>query len=171
MEYYQADQADSPDATFKSSVEEFTEYYHKNSFYDMQERLVRMYVATHDRRVVGYVTLAMAHLRPDATKEIKEKEVNGNIPALLISHLAVHEDHQRLGIGSKLLDLVFYVVPKLERWSGCRYVVLSPRDDAGVINFYERYGFEYAPNFNDDKYSAACLMDLRSYYSTQVGGT
>lgn len=155
---------------FKSSVEEFTEYYHKNSFYDMQERLVRMYVAKHDRRVVGYVTLAMAHIRPDATKEIKEKEVNGNIPALLISHLAVHEDHQRRGIGSKLLDLIFYVVLKLERWSGCRYVVLSPRDDAGVINFYERYGFEHPPNFNDDEYSAACLMDLRAYYSAQVGG-
>lgn len=167
MKYYQAD---NPDVTFKSNVEEFTEYYHKNSFYDMQEKLVRMYVAKHDRRVVGYVTLAMAHLRSDATKEIKEKEVDGNIPALLISHLAVHEDHQRLWIGSKLLDLVFRIVPKLERWSGCRYVMLSPRDDAGVINFYKTNGFMHLPNFNDDKYSIACLMDLGSYYSAHVGG-
>ncbi len=111
---------------------------------------------------MGYVTLAMAHIRPDATEEIKEKRVNGNIPALLISHLAVRKDFLRRGIGTSLLDLVFATVPELEKWAGCRYVMLNPRDDQGVRDFYIKYGFKYEPNFEGDMENDACLVNLKS---------
>lgn len=163
--YYQIEESDDPDATFKSSVEEFTTYYRVTGFYDIQERLAHMYVVMRNQQVIGYVTLAMQHLRYDATEEIKEKRVKYNIPALLISHLAVHEDFQRRGIGTKLLDLVFYLAPKLTCWVGCRYAMLSPRHSKGVMAFYENYGFKHPPNFNDNKYSDVFLMDLKEYYS------
>lgn len=150
-----------PDDGFESSVEEFTVYYNTQGLYDIGERLVRMYVAKHGDVVVGYVTLAMAHLKHNATDEISTKEVNGYIPAVLISHLAVHKNFQRRGIGTRLLDVVFKVVHKLERWIGCRYVMLNPRDDQGVRDFYDKYGFTYYPNINDDKNNDAFLMDMK----------
>ena len=128
----------------------------------MRERLVRIYVVKRGERVAGYVTLAMAHIRPDATEEIKEKEVNVNIPALLISHLAVRKDFLRRGIGTSLLDLVFAIVPELEQWAGCRYVMLNPRDDQGVRDFYVKYGFKYEPSFEGDMENDACLVNLKS---------
>ena len=123
---------------------------------------MRTYVVKRGERVSGYVTLAMAHTRPDATEEIKEKRVNGNIPALLISHLVVRKDFLRRGIGTSLLDLVFAIVPELEKWAGCRYVMLNPRDDQGVRDFYVKYGFKYEPNFEGDMENDACLMNLKS---------
>ena len=165
-EYCQIDEHYVLENDFESDVKEFTDYYHRDSIQDMLDWLVRMYVIKRNSQVLGYVTLAMARLRSDATEKIKELRVNENIPALLISHLAVHKDFQRRKIGTKLLDLVFELVPKLQKRAGCRYVMLSPRDDSGVMAFYENYGFEHPPNFKDDKYSDAYLMDLKSYYST-----
>ena len=131
----------------------------------MLDWLVRMHVIERNSQVLGYVTLAMARLRSDATEKIQKLRVNENIPAL-ISHLAVHANFKRRKIGTKLLDLVFELVPKLQKRAGCRYVMLSPRDDSGVMAFYENHKFEHPPNFKDDKYSDAYLMDLKSYYST-----
>lgn len=161
LSFYMIKEGDMPDDSFESSVKEFTDYYHTFSLFDISERLVRMYVAKRGDQVVGYVTLAMAHLKHDATGEIRAKEINDNIPALLISHLAVHKNFCRQQIGTSLLNLVFYVVFRLERWIGCRYVMLNPRDDQGVRDFYSNYGFTYYPNINDDKKRDAFLMDLK----------
>ncbi len=54
---------DPIDKTFESSDPEFTEYYQIQSQYDLQEGLAGTYLLKVDGRVVGYVSLAMAHLR------------------------------------------------------------------------------------------------------------
>ena len=102
VEYCQVKENDLPDDNFESRVEEFTEYYCTDSLQDIREKLVRMYFIKYLRHVIGYVTLTMAHIRHDATDPIKAKQVNGNIPALLISHLAVHKDFQRQGVGTAI---------------------------------------------------------------------
>ena len=149
------------DDGFESSVKEFTDYYRIQGRYDVQERLVSMYVAKRGDKVVGYVAIAMAHLKHDATDEIRAKEVNSDIPALLISHLAVHKNFCRQRIGTRLLNRVFRTIRKLKRRIGCRYVMLNPRDDQGVRDFYANYGFEYCQDINDDRNRDAFLMDLK----------
>lgn len=161
VEYYQVEETDLLNDGFESDVDEFTTYYRVDCLQDVREKLVHMYLLKLNSSVVGYVTLAMAHIRHDATEQIKAKEINGNVPALLISHLAVHKDYKRCNVGTALLDLVFDLVPQLESFAGCRYVMLNPRDDQGVRNFYSNYGFEYYPNFKDDKNADAFLMDLK----------
>ena len=160
-EYYQVKENELLDGLFESDIDEFTEYYRIEYLYDVREKLVCMYLIKFNEVVLGYVTLTMTHIRSDATKKIEAKEVNENIPALLISHLAVHKDFQRRGIGSALLDLIFELVPQLEKFAGCRYVMLNPRNDQNVRDFYTAYGFDYYNNFKSDKESDAFLMDLK----------
>ncbi len=160
-EYYKVPNTDPLDDDFKSEIQEFTDYYHRDSLQDIREKLVQMYVLKIEGKVMGYVTLAMTHIRNDVTEAIKEKDVNGTIPALLISHLAVRAGHNRRGIGHELLDMIFSrLVPKLKKFAGCRYVMLNPRDDAGVRKFYDDYGFDYAENAMNDKESDAFLYDV-----------
>lgn len=160
--YYKVKESDLLDTTFESDIDEFTQYFHIESLNDIREKLVQMYLIKASEKVLGYVTLAMAHIRPDATKEIKTKEVYGNIPSLLISHLAVRKGFQRQGLGTRLLDLVFVdIIPNLETFVGCRYVMLNPRNDEGVRKFYNDYGFVYYDNFKSDKDSDACLFDVK----------
>ncbi len=165
-EFLQVKDTDLLEDDFASDEKEFTDYYHIDALQDVRERLVRMYILKINGAVLGYVTLAMAHIRNDATEEIKNKEVNGTIPALLISHLAVRQRYERRGIGTALLKNVFgYLVPELHTRAGCRYVVLNPRDDAGVRSFYKSYGFDYYDKFlrdgTLDKTSDAFLYDLK----------
>ena len=96
--------------SFESSIVEFTEYYHIDCFQDIREKLVQMYRIKYNGIVVGYVTITLAHIRPDATKQIKSKEINNNIPAILISHLAVHKDYQRQGIGNYVDRFSFLIL-------------------------------------------------------------
>ena len=106
VRYSKVSESDLLDDGFESSVEEFTTYYHIDMLGDIRERIVRTYRMILDGTVVGYVTVSLAHLKPDATRAIKKKETTSNIPALLISHLAVHKDYSRRGIGGELLDMV-----------------------------------------------------------------
>lgn len=155
------------ESDFTSEEKEFTDYYHMDSWQDVLERLVKMYILKIDGKVMWYVTLAMAHIRNDATPQIKEKGINGTVPALLISHLAVRKGNHRRGIGKAMLKNIFgSVVPELHSRAGCRYVMLNPRDAQYVRDFYTDFGFDYYDKFladgKSDKESDACLYDLKS---------
>lgn len=137
---------------FESTIQEFTDYFHQDSWEDIRLHIVKMYVLKLDGKIMGYVTLANAHLRHDATGPIESKELNGPVPALLISHLAVHKDHQRRHVGQTMLKEIFAsVVPKITPLTGCRYVLLNPRNDKGVRDFYDDYGFDYYPKLIDQR--------------------
>ena len=160
-DYYPVSASDLLDDGFESSVEEFTEYYHMLALGDVREEIIKMYLLKIEGKVMGYVTVAASHLRNTATPAIAAKEINATIPAVLISHLAVRKGYERRGIGSALLDLVVTrIVPEIRSRIGCRYVVLNPRDDAGVYAFYEAYGFRYYEEAGDDGMTDMFLYDL-----------
>ena len=136
--YYQVTPSDLLDDGFESGVEEFTEYYRMLALGDVREEIVRMYLLKIEGEVMGYVTVAASHLRNKATPAIEAKGISATVPAVLISHLAVRRGHERRGIGTSLLNMVVTrIAPKIRRRIGCRYVILTPRDDAGVYAFYE----------------------------------
>ena len=161
VEFERLEPTDPIDKTFQSSDNEFTDYYQIQSQYDLQEGLARTYLLKIDDRVVGYVSLAMAHLRKESTEQTQAKESDGNIPALLISHLSAHKDHPREGIGTRLVDESLRFATKYSEYIGCRYLMLNPRDDDGVRKFYESYGFTYISNEKDDKERDAFILDIK----------
>ena len=129
---------------------------------DVREEVVGMYLLKMEDEVMGYVTVAASHLRNRATAAIAAKEINATIPAVLISHLAVRNGYERRGIGGALLDMVINkIVPEIRSRIGCRYVILSPRNDPGVYEFYKAYGFEYFERAGDDERSGMFLYDLQ----------
>ena len=165
MIYSQVSESDLLDDGFESGVGEFTEYYRINMLGDVREKIIRAYRMILDGTVVGYITVSLAHLKPNATTAIKTKETTSNIPALLISHLAVHGDYLRRGIGSKLLDMVFSgIVPSIESKAGCRYVMLHPRNDSRVHRFYKTYGFEYEPSSDHNPDHDLFLYDVKKLH-------
>ena len=107
----------------------------------------------------------MAHLRSDATPDIAKKGFESNVPALLISRLAVDEIFQGYGVGLKLIyTIIKNLNHKLKKTTGVRYLMLNPRNDEGVRTFYHRLGFEYIERLVDggalDTEKDAFLFDL-----------
>ncbi len=150
---------------FTSDVDDFNDYISPEMTFDIEQSITQVYLIKIAGHVAGYVDLAAAHLRNNATPAILEKRIESNVPALLISRLAVDIVFQGHDVGRALLDLVITkLVPKLKKIVGCRYVMLNPRNDQGVRDFYTNYGFDYIEKLKDggepDNESDACLFDL-----------
>ncbi len=154
---------------FNSDVDELNEYIGPEMAFDLEHSITRAYLMRIGKVVAAYADLSMAHLKNNATPAIKGKEINSNVPAILISHLTVDVVFQGHGVGSFLLKLIIdRLIPKLKKMAGCRYIMLNPRDDQGVRDFYINYGFEYYEKFEDgresdnksDNKQDAFLLDL-----------
>jgi len=157
----QLEEEEKIDENFKCHNDEYTQYYSFQSRYDLQEGLARTTLLTYKGRVIGYISIAMAHMRKENNEGMNSKETEGNIPALLISHLATHEDFLKKKIGSYLVSLAIKKAIEFSKKVGCRYVMLNPENEQGVRDFYEKLGFEYIPNIVDDKEKDAFILDIQ----------
>lgn len=85
--------------------------------------------------IAGFITLRATSLV--STDENNVKLVH---PSLEIAELAVHQDYERRGIGTQLVNLAIYTADKLRReLIGIKYIVLC--SDSKSITFYEKLGF------------------------------
>jgi GNAT superfamily N-acetyltransferase len=131
------------------------------------ENLAKTFVLVDDNfepnRVKAYVTLLCTHV---LVKQLPAPlDVDGGFryedyPAMKIARLAVTQELQGQGIGSKLIDFcigmaVEYVMPH----AGCRLLVLDAK--APSVPFYRRKGFtEMGPVEDDANGHTAMFIDM-----------
>ena len=144
---------------FACSKEQFTEYLKVQAHYDQKEQVGQTWVFKHAGRIVGFITIAMAHMKPSECEELGIDSY-GNIPALLIGHLATHKDFERRGIGKHMVSWAIIKAIDHSKSIGCRLVILNPESD--VIDFYRKRGFAYVPHGDDDEESASMYIDIKN---------
>ena len=57
--------------------------------FDLEHSITRAYLMRIGEDVAAYADLSMAHLENNAAPAIADKQIKSNVPAILISHLAV----------------------------------------------------------------------------------
>ena len=147
------------DQEFVCNNDEFTDYYKTQSFYDMQEGIGQTYVLTYKGKVIGFISLAMAHMKKETTNATKSKLSDSNIPALLIGHLGTHKNYVKKGVGRALVEFAIKQAVDASKIIGCRYVMLNPEDDQITHAFYQAMKFTYIKN--DDKTKDAYILDIQ----------
>ena len=148
----------SIDAEFECKNSSYTEYYRVDAFSDMQEGIGRTWLCMYKKKMIRFVSVAMAHMRPERDKRLQGKGY-GNIPALLIGHLATHKDYERKGVGTNLIAWAIQEAVRYSKRIGCRIVMLNPEDDPEIRDFYTHRGFTYVPQ--DDKERDAFYLDIQ----------
>ena len=123
---------------FACSKPAFAEYLKSDAYYDQDAQMGRTYVFEYEGRIVGYIVLAMAHM-PVTKQHRRDIDTYGTVPALLISHLATHEQYERRGVGKNMLLWAISYGKKIAEIVGCRMVIVSA--DADVVDFYKKSGF------------------------------
>jgi len=78
---------------FKCSKEKFTEYLKVHASNDQIEQIGQTWVFVYQEKIIGFITIAMAHMKKDEHEDL-QIDGFGNIPALLIGHLATHRDYE-----------------------------------------------------------------------------
>ena len=153
------DPTTSKDPKFECKNPSYTEYYRVTAFNDMNEGMGQTWLCMYKKKIIGFVTIAMAHIMPERDEWLQGKGY-GNIPALLIGHLATHKDYERNGVGTNLIAWAIKEAVHHSKRIGCRAVVLNPEDDPEIRNFYANRGFTYVPQ--DDKERDAFYLDIQT---------
>ena len=86
----------SPDPNFDCDDSEFNDYYRVNCYSDIKEGMNRTWVYMVDGAVVGYISMAMGHMRPGRDPALRGTG-HGNVPALLVGYLAADKRRVRQG--------------------------------------------------------------------------
>ena len=134
-------------AEFKCSNPDFEAYLCVEAHNDAIEQVGKTWVFTLGKTIVGFVTIAMDHVEQEMHKDL-DLGTYGDVPALLIGHLATHRDYERNGIGSHMVAWAINKALELSGIIGCRVVILNAEKNA--IGFYKKLNFTHVPHDGGD---------------------
>lgn len=98
------------------------------------------YVAVEDRRVLGFATVAAAHVEIDGLPTGARKKLpRYPLPVLRLARLGVDQPAQGQGLGVQLLRFVLQLALGMADDYGCVGVIVDAKPDA--VAFYAKYGF------------------------------
>ena len=135
---------------------EFTGYLKVGASYDMKVQMGLTYLARHNKQVVGFMTLAMAHL-DRAEQRTLGIDTYGNIPVLAITALATDKRYERRGVGRYTVNSAILLATDMAKQVGCRAIYLNADPDA--VGFYEKLKFEPLP-YSPDAGGPPMYFDL-----------
>ena len=132
-------------STFDCQDDDLKDFLRTEALKNQQSRLSVTWLVRQNGYLVGYCTLI--------NDSIKTRWINiGNgehwyrylhYPALKIARLATHQEFERRGIGTAMLDYATAVAIKLsDEISGCRILTVDSKNDS--IGFYQSFGFKMA---------------------------
>ena len=98
------------------------------------------YVAIDDRRILGFATVAAAHVEIDGLPIVARKKLpRYPLPVLRLARLGVDQSAQGQGLGVQLLRFVLTLALRMADDFGCVGVIVDAKPDA--VGFYTKYGF------------------------------
>jgi predicted N-acetyltransferase YhbS len=98
------------------------------------------YVAVEGRAILGYATVAAAHVEiDDLPVTVRRKLPRYPLPVLRLARLAVDQAAQAQGLGLQLLRFVLQLALQMAADFGCVGVMVDAKPDAQA--FYAKYGF------------------------------
>ena len=126
---------------FRSGDADLDRFFHRfagqNQF---RHHLGVTYVAVQDRSVLGYATVAAAHVEIDHLPPATRRKLpRYPLPVLRLARLAVDQSARGQGVGLQLLRFVLRLARQMADEYGCVGVVVDAKPEAEA--FYAKYGF------------------------------
>lgn len=118
------------------------------------------YVCCQGDVVVGFYSIAVGSVDPDATRSRVMKGLARHpVPVMLLARLALDKEHQRKGLGQALLKDALLRNLQAADIAGIRCLLVQAKDDA-ARQWYKSWEFEPSPT--DPYHLFLMLKDLKS---------
>jgi len=118
------------------------------------------YVCRRDGAVVGFYSLAVGSVNPEAAApRVLKGLVRHPVPVMLLARLAVDLDHQRQGLGQALLKDALLRTAQAADIAGVRALMVHAKDEV-ARQWYESWEFEPSPT--DPFHLFLMLKDLKA---------
>jgi GNAT superfamily N-acetyltransferase len=106
---------------------------------------------THDKQVIGYVTLIMSQLTATFHPKLSKSTSHRYVPGILISEMAIHSDYAGMGLGKLMIEWVISIAFDLSRYVACRLIIVESEPDKTEV--YKHLGFEPIEDFEEKRYT------------------
>ncbi len=126
---------------FRCEKQIFVDYLQTMAIDDDKNNVAKVWLfVTHDKQVVGYVTLIMSQLTATFHPKLSKITSHRYVPGILISEMATHSDYTGTGLGRLMIEWVASIAFDLARYVACRLVIVESEPDKTEI--YRHWGFE-----------------------------
>jgi GNAT superfamily N-acetyltransferase len=133
--------ADDDRTSFRSGDADLDRFFHQFAGqHQFRQHVGVTYVAVEDRTILGFATVAAAHVEiDDLPVAVRRKLPRYPLPVLRLARLAVEQSAQGQGLGLHLLRFVLRLALQMADAYGCVGVIVDAKPDAEA--FYTKYGF------------------------------
>jgi GNAT superfamily N-acetyltransferase len=139
----------------------FADYLRTTAIEDDRNNVAKVWLfVTHDKQVVGYVTLIMSQLARTYHPKLSRSTSHRFVPGILISEMATHMDYSGMGLGRLMIEWVTSVAFDLARYVACRLIIVESEPDK--IEVYRHLGFEPIEDFEEKRYTMFLEIPLYS---------
>lgn len=133
---------------FDCGVDELNQFLKRYALFGQQSNSAQTYVVHHNKMVVGYYSLAVGGVSPDAApKRIIKGLARHAVPVMILARLAVDRTHQNQGLGSALLKNALLRTAQAAEVAGIRAVLVHAKDE-DACQWYQQWEFELSPTDN-----------------------
>lgn len=127
---------------------------------NQQANSAQTYVCCHDDVVVGFYSLAVGSVDPEAAPaRVMKGLARHPVPVMILARLAVDKAHQRQGLGHALLKDALLRTLQAANIAGIRCLLVHAKDEAAQ-RWYA--SFEFEPSPTDPFHLFLMLKDLKS---------
>ncbi|EHQ34215.1 GNAT family N-acetyltransferase [Methanoplanus limicola] len=99
-----------------------------------------------NNNITGYFTLVNDCISIDNLENVDRQDdiIYRKYPALKIARLATDKNFENKGIGTHMVDEIFYIAFKISNSVGCRILTVDSKQNS--VTFYQKFGFKRATN-------------------------
>ncbi len=150
---------DHPVENFDCGRAELNRYLVRFAWQNQQAGAAQTYLGMVGESVVGYHTLAVAHVTlEDAPERLTKGLAKDPVPVMLLARLATDLRWQGKGVGKALLRDAMQRTLRAAEIAGIRALAVHAKDEA-ARSFYEH--FDFIPSPTDPMHLFVLLKDVR----------
>jgi GNAT superfamily N-acetyltransferase len=150
------DQVDAFDCG-QTALNQFLQRY---ALVNQKANSAQTYVSCHGDEVVGFYSLAVGSVAPEAApSRVMKGLARHPVPVMVLARLAVDNQHQGKGLGKALLKDALLRTAQAADIAGIRCLLVHAKDDE-ARRWYESWEFE--PSSTDPYHLFLLLKDIKS---------
>lgn len=120
-------------------------YLSQYALQNQKKDIVRNYIVTREKRIVGYYSLAYGSVsRSDMPVEMSKGLPDYPVPMILLARLAIDTSEKGQGLGAALLKDAMFRTVQASEIAGLRALFVHAKDD-DAASFYQKYAFTPSP--------------------------
>jgi len=151
--------ADNTDA-FDCGQPALNQFLQRHALVNLKANSAQTYVCACQGRVVGYYSLAVGSVDPQAAPlRVIKGLARHPVPVMILARLAVDQSHQHKGLGRALLKDALLRTAQAAEIAGIRCLLVHAKDEA-ARRWYASWDFDPSPT--DPYHLFLMLKDLRA---------